>query len=62
MNGYYKTVIEIITRHGGYFVRNAAGDHEIWRCGNKQTTIDRGTRSRHSANAYLKQLCINEKI
>lgn len=62
MNGYYKLLIEIIKRHGGFFVRSGRGDHEIWKCGDFQTVVDRGIKSRVTANACLKQLHINERL
>ena len=62
MKGYYRILMEIFSRYGAYFVRKGKGDHEIWRLGDKQTTVDRGVTSRVTANKVLKQLGINEKI
>jgi len=45
MNGYYKQLIEILKRYGGYFVRNGRGDHEIWsNKEGKHFTVDRGVK------------------
>ncbi len=62
MNGYYSTLMKIFKRWGVQFVRKGKGDHEIWRLGKLQTTVDRGTNSRITANKVLKQLGIDEKI
>lgn len=62
MKGYYKKLLEIFARHNAYLVRRGKGDHEIWRCGDKQTTVDHGITSRVLANKILKQLGIDEKI
>ncbi len=62
MKGYYKILMEIFRKYGVEFVRSGKGDHEIWRRGNFQTTVDRGCNSRITANKVLKQLNINEKI
>ena len=62
MNGYYKILVEILKRYGAYYVRPAKGDHEVWKRGNLQTTVDKGCNSRHTANAVLKQLQIPERI
>lgn len=62
MNGFYKKLLEIFARHNVYLVRKGKGDHEIWRHGDRQTTVDHGINSRFLANKILKQLGINEKI
>ena len=54
--------MKIFKRWGVQFVRKGKGDHEIWRLGKLQTTVDRGTNSRITANKVLKQLGIDEKI
>lgn len=54
--------MEIFKRWGVQFVRKGKGDHEIWRRGRLQTTVDRGINSRVTANKVLKQLDIDEKI
>ena len=62
MNDFYKQLLLIFDKHNAYLVRKGKGDHEIWRCGDKQTTVDHGINSRYRANKILKQLGINEKI
>ena len=62
MKGYYVALTTIIRRHGGYFVRTAKGDHEIWTCNGIQETVDKGIESRHLANKILRVLQIDERI
>jgi hypothetical protein len=57
MGDFAKEVKELLRRHGCTFVRPGKGDHEIWR---SQTTernfpVDSKIKSRHTANAILKQ-------
>jgi hypothetical protein len=62
--GYYRDLIKILKRHGCYFLRQAAGDHEYWHNPNtqKSTAVDKVTKSKILANRVLKQLGIDEKI
>lgn len=62
MKGYYPVLMSIFQKHGVVFVRKGNGDHEIWRLGNKQTTVDKGVKNRHTANAVLKQLGLKERL
>lgn len=62
MNGYYHTLVKIFRKRGVVFVRKARGDHEIWRNGDKQTTVDRGVKNRITANGILKQLGLEDRI
>lgn len=62
MKGYYVVLTTIIKRYGGFFVRTAKGDHEIWSCNGIQETVDRGIKSRYLANKILKALQIDERI
>lgn len=62
MGSLYDQIKEILHRNGAYFARNGRGDHEIWKCGNKQATVDRNGKSRHTMNNALKLLGIKEKI
>ncbi len=47
----------ILTDAGFQKVRQGGGDHEIWEhpVTGAQTVVDDGTKSRHTANAALKQ-------
>jgi hypothetical protein len=47
-----------------YFERHGKGDHEIWfsPITNRYLTVDSGTKSRHTANAVMKQAGINRRF
>jgi len=52
-----KQVKEMIAAAGCEFVRRGKGDHDIWRSPitGKHFPVDQDIRSRHTANAILKQ-------
>jgi predicted RNA binding protein YcfA (HicA-like mRNA interferase family) len=57
MAEYEKKVREQLRRHGCAFVRRGKGDHDIWYspitgC---HVTVDSKIKSRHTANAIMKQ-------
>jgi HicA toxin of bacterial toxin-antitoxin, len=56
-------VKEILRDFGCRFDRNGKGDHEIWfsPINNRKFPVDHDIRSRHTANAILKQAGINLK-
>lgn len=57
MASYYRDLIERLRRAGCTFVREGKGDHEMWfsPITGKNFAVDKGTKSRHTANAVLKQ-------
>jgi len=57
MAGFLKELKELLTSAGCYFHRDGKGDHEIWYSPitKRYFTVDRGTKSRHTANETLKQ-------
>lgn len=57
MNHYGKRVREILTEAGCYFKRHGRGDHDVWwsPVSNRSFTVDHVIKSRHTANAVLKQ-------
>lgn len=64
MAEYEKTVRKILNDNGCTFVRHGKGDHDIWyspiskiRC-----TVDTKIKSRHTANAIMKQSGLNYKF
>ena len=61
MAEYEKRVREILKEHNCSFVRHGKGDHDIWYSplSNRHVTIDSKIKSRHTANAILKQSGIN---
>ena len=57
MAEYEKKVREILNQNGCHFVRHGKGDHDIWinPKTNKVFTVDGKIKSRHTANAIMKQ-------
>jgi hypothetical protein len=57
MNSFTPELKKILKAAGCFFVRQGRGDHEIWQSpitGNR-LTVDNNIKSRHTANAVLKQ-------
>ena len=54
---YYKDVTAILKQHNCYFDRQASGSHEMWFSPVSQLkfTIPSNLKSKHTANAILKQ-------
>ena len=57
MADFYRDLVKILHANGFILVRGGKGSHEIWlnRTINKQVTVPRDTKSRHTANEVLKQ-------
>lgn len=57
MVSFLRDLKEALLAAGCHFHRNGKGDHEIWYSPVSQRyfTVDRGTKSRHTANETLKQ-------
>ena len=57
MAEYEKKVREILMQNGCYFLRHGKGDHDIWHnpITNKNFPVDTKIKSRHTANAIMKQ-------
>lgn len=57
MAEYEKKVRDLLRANGCYFVRPGKGDHEIWfsPITGLNITVDGKIKSRHTANAILKQ-------
>jgi predicted RNA binding protein YcfA (HicA-like mRNA interferase family) len=57
MAEYEKRVREILSKNGCKFVRRGKGDHDIWfsPLTNRHITVDSKIKSRHTANAIMKQ-------
>jgi len=62
--GYGQDIIKLFQQHGCTFVRKGKGDHEIWYSPitDRQVTLDKGTRKKHTANGTLKQAGIKYKF
>jgi predicted RNA binding protein YcfA (HicA-like mRNA interferase family) len=57
MANFYRDLTDILRANGWELHRQGRGDHEIWRSSAtaKSVTVDRSIKSRHTANAVLKQ-------
>ena len=57
MAEFEKRVREQLAQHGCSFVRRGKGDHDIWYSPitKRHITVDSRIKSRHTANAIMKQ-------
>ncbi len=57
MAEYEKLVRAILKEHGYSFQRRSKGDHDIWHNSvtGRSVTVDGRIKSRHTANAIMKQ-------
>lgn len=64
MAEYEKKVRKILSQYGCIFARRGKGDHDIWYSPitNCHVTVDTKIKSRHTANAILKQSGIDYKF
>lgn len=64
MAEFEKKVRDILSKNQCTFVRRGKGDHDIWYSPITQThiTVDGKIKSRHTANAIMKQSGINHKF
>ena len=64
MADYGKTVRSILSKNGCEFVRRGKGDHDIWHSPITKTNfpIDTVIKSRHMANAIMKQSGVKHKF
>lgn len=64
MATYEREVRSLLLQAGCVFHREGKGDHEIWYSPitNRYITVDGGIKSRHTANAVLKQAGIERKF
>lgn len=61
MAEYEKAVRDILAENACVFVRRGKGDHDIWYSPitKRHVTVDSKIKSRHTANAIMKQSGIN---
>jgi predicted RNA binding protein YcfA (HicA-like mRNA interferase family) len=61
MASYEKDVRRILAENGCTLVRQGKGDHEIWQSpiSGKRFVVDGKIKSRHTANAIMKQAGID---
>ena len=64
MAEYEKKVRDVLDEHGCWFVRHGKGDHDIWfsPITNTNITVDSKIKSRHTANAIMKQSGIDHRF
>ena len=63
MNGFEKEVKKILARHNWCFLRSGKGSHQYWgKDGMKPITVPKNCKSRHTANAIMKEAKINHKF
>ena len=64
MAEYEKKVRKILLENSCYFVRHGKGDHDIWYSpvSQRHVTVDTKIKSRHTANAIMKQSGLNYKF
>ena len=64
MAEYEKKVRKLLSDNGCSFERHGKGDHDIWYSPitDRHVTVDTKIKSRHTANAILKQSGINYKF
>ncbi len=57
MTDFYSDIVRRLLEAGCVRIRHGKGDHEIWRSpySERPFTLDRSVKSRHTANAVLKQ-------
>jgi hypothetical protein len=64
MAEYEKAVRKVMQENGCHFVRRGKGDHDIWfsPLTNRNLPVDSKIKSRHVANAIMRQSGINHKF
>ena len=64
MADYGRDVRTILQQNGCTFVRAGKGDHQIWHSPitDRNLTVDTRIKSRHTANAIMKQAGIEHKF
>jgi len=57
MSNFYRKLTKVLKAAGCRFERQGKGDHEIWfsPVARHQFVVDRSIKSRHTANAVLKE-------
>lgn len=62
MNGYYRQVVEELTRHGFTKSKGGKGSHEKWEKGTIKVIVPFNCYSRFTANAVLKAAGIDRRF
>lgn len=64
VRGFYAQIVTALKAAGCVYKRAGKGDHEIWYSPLTQRsfTVDKGSLSRHTANAVMRQAGIDKKF
>lgn len=64
MADFERNVRDKLSKNGYVFERHGKGDHDIWKNAStgKRVTVDGTIKSRHTANAVMKQAGIDFKF
>ena len=64
MADYERDVRRVLAEHGCSFVRHGKGDHDIWESpiNGRRFVVDSKIKSRHTANAIMKQAGIDHRF
>ena len=64
MAEFEKKLRKILKKRGCFFVRHGKGDHDIWfsPVSNREFVVDGKIKSRHIANAIMKQAGLSDKF
>ena len=63
VKGFYKDVESLLRAAGYEREKGGKGSHEKWSCEDKPTLIvPRGLKSRHTANAILKDAGVKDRL
>lgn len=64
VQGYYAQIVSALRAAGCTYKRPGKGDHEIWYSPKtrRSFTVDKGSLSRHTANAVMRQAGIDKKF
>ncbi len=62
MNGFEKAVKKLLKNDGWKNIRSGKGSHQVWfKTGKNAITVPKNCKSRHTANAVLKQAGLSDK-
>ena len=62
--GFYREIVEALKAAGCQYRRQGKGDHEIWYSPitDRTLTVDKGSLSRHTAKAVMKQAGLDKRF
>lgn len=62
MKGYYAQVTAVLKKHGFVLHRQGKGSHQIWKRAQISVTVPQNCKSKHTANAIMKEAKIDYKF